>query len=53
MADDPFTLIVCLDRQESATGQLYFDDGLTFNYNNSKEFVYREFKFTKNKLISK
>lgn len=53
MADDPFTLIVCLDKHESANGQLYFDDGLTFNYNNSKEFVYREFKFSKNKLISK
>ncbi|CAF0929444.1 unnamed protein product [Brachionus calyciflorus] len=53
MADDPFTLTVCLDTQNSATGQLYFDDGFSYNYNKTNEFVYREFSISNNKLVSR
>lgn len=53
MADDPFTLMVALDKKQSATGQLYFDDGISYNYNHSRQFVYREFEFRDNRLVSK
>jgi hypothetical protein len=36
-----------------ASGRLYFDDGLTFNYRNKSEFVYREITYSDGKLISK
>jgi len=53
MVDDPFTLVVALDKKTSAVGQLYFDDSITFNYRNKSEFVHREFTFSANKLSSK
>lgn len=53
MANDPFTLLVALDVNESAVGQLYFDDSISYGYRKNKEFVYREFTFTNNELTSK
>jgi len=53
MANDPFTLLIALDSEGSATGQLYFDDAISYNYKKNKEFVYREFSFKNNKLTSK
>ena len=32
MADDPFTLLVALDFNQQAAGQLYLDDGSTFAF---------------------
>ena len=32
MAADPFTLVVALDSKQQASGQLYIDDGNTFNF---------------------
>jgi alpha 1,3-glucosidase len=52
MADDPFTLIVCLNKKGQATGQLYIDDTVSFNYQKNKEFIYREFHFENNSLKS-
>ena len=37
----------------TATGQLYFDDAVTFNYRKNKEFVHREFEFSSDKLVSR
>lgn len=36
MKDDPFTLRIALDENQSATGTLYLDDGETFQYQNNK-----------------
>lgn len=53
MADDPFTLLVTLDKKSEAKGLLYFDDGLTFGYKNQNEFVFREFSYKNNELTSR
>ena len=43
MKHDPFTLRVALDNKNSrARGELYLDDGVTYNYQRG-EFVWREF----------
>ncbi|KAK6182964.1 hypothetical protein SNE40_010527 [Patella caerulea] len=52
MYQDPFTLIVCLDQQGSAKGELYLDDYHTFQYRNG-EYLLREFTFNNNNLSSK
>ena len=53
MGDDPLTLVVTLNKQQTASGQLYFDDSLTYNYRIKHEFVYRQFDFANNRLTSK
>jgi alpha 1,3-glucosidase len=53
MANDPFTLLIALDNKESATGELYFDDSISYGYRNNKEFVHRVFKWSDNKLTSR
>uniref|UniRef100_A0A672J3H4 Neutral alpha-glucosidase AB n=1 Tax=Salarias fasciatus TaxID=181472 RepID=A0A672J3H4_SALFA len=40
MEHDPYTLFVALSPQRSAVGELYIDDGHTFNYQ-KKEFIHR------------
>ena len=43
MKHDPFTLRIALDNKNSrARGELYLDDGVTYNYQRG-EFVWREF----------
>lgn len=51
MEDDPYTLYVALNNQGTAVGELYIDDGHTFNYE-KKEFIHRRFSFTNNVLSS-
>ncbi|KAI4469771.1 alpha-glucosidase [Holotrichia oblita] len=51
MHDDPYTLYVVLDENNSANGALYTDDGHTFAYK-SKEYLYIQFKFKDNTLTS-
>lgn len=51
MVKDPFTLVVLLDSTESATGDLYIDDGHSFAFLNG-DFVHRGFKFAGQKLES-
>lgn len=53
MADDPFTLVVTLNKQGTASGDLYFDDTTSFNYEKRMEFVHRQFTFANNRLESK
>uniref|UniRef100_A0A8C4GNN5 Glucosidase II alpha subunit b n=1 Tax=Dicentrarchus labrax TaxID=13489 RepID=A0A8C4GNN5_DICLA len=40
MEHDPYTLYVALNPQRTAEGELYIDDGHTFNYE-KKEFIHR------------
>lgn len=53
MADDPFTLLVALDNNMSAQGELYFDDSISYKYRHAKEFVHISFTFSNNQLTSK
>ncbi|XP_046564114.1 neutral alpha-glucosidase AB-like isoform X1 [Haliotis rubra] len=52
MYDDPFTLVVCLDKQGEAQGELYADDYHTFQFKNG-HYVYRGFTYKGNTLESK
>uniref|UniRef100_A0A3Q3EL20 Glucosidase II alpha subunit b n=1 Tax=Labrus bergylta TaxID=56723 RepID=A0A3Q3EL20_9LABR len=51
MEHDPYTLHVALNLQRAAVGELYIDDGHTFNYD-KKEFIYRRLTFANNILSS-
>jgi alpha 1,3-glucosidase len=53
MADDPFTLVVTLNKAGTAQGELYFDDTLSFNYQKTSAFVHREFSFNNGRLNTK
>jgi len=44
MEKDPYTLVVALDDQQQARGDLYFDDGITFSYQSHK-YNHRNFRF--------
>lgn len=50
MANDPVTLIIALDKGQKAKGQLYMDDGTSFNYRDKNEFVLVDFDFDQGKL---
>lgn len=43
---DPFTLVVVLDKRGNAEGELYLDDGETYDYQNGA-FIQRRFIFDK------
>jgi alpha 1,3-glucosidase len=51
MARDPFTLVVALNSQGEATGELYLDDGETYNFQTGA-FTHRRFTFSSNTLSS-
>ncbi|CAD7091219.1 unnamed protein product [Hermetia illucens] len=44
MKDDPYTLIVCLDANQSAKGTLYIDDEKSFEYRKG-QYLYIEYEF--------
>nr|BBD49478.1 alpha-glucosidase [Trilocha varians] len=44
MADDPYSLVVALDSNNSAEGTLYIDDGETYEYKNNK-FIYAKIEY--------
>ena len=48
MWQDPFTLIVALSKENTASGQLYLDDGETFGYE-AGQYVWRSFDFVPTK----
>ncbi|XP_071495646.1 neutral alpha-glucosidase AB-like isoform X1 [Diadema antillarum] len=50
--DDPYTLTIALGRDGTAKGDLYIDDGHSFDYKEQK-FIYREFEFSTNRLQSR
>ncbi|KAM7086269.1 neutral alpha-glucosidase AB isoform 1-T1 [Molossus nigricans] len=52
MKDDPITLFVALSPQGTAQGELFIDDGHTFNYQTRHEFLLRRFSFSGNALVS-
>ncbi|KAM6953642.1 neutral alpha-glucosidase AB [Aplochiton taeniatus] len=52
MEDDPYTLFVALSPQRTAEGELYIDDGHTFNFEKKEEFIHRRLSFAKNTLSS-
>lgn len=52
MAHDPYTLVIALDKKQAAEGQLYVDDGHTFNFLNG-EFDKTKFTFANNVFTSK
>jgi alpha 1,3-glucosidase len=48
---DPFTLIIAVDSNETAEGELYVDDGESFDYATGG-YVQKKFKFTRDGLTS-
>ncbi|XP_049882112.1 neutral alpha-glucosidase AB isoform X2 [Pectinophora gossypiella] len=44
MADDPYTLVVALDHNNTATGTLYIDDGETTDYTDS-QYIYAKITY--------
>eukprot|EP00743_Colponemidia_sp_Colp-15_P003065 GILK01003313.1.p1 GENE.GILK01003313.1~~GILK01003313.1.p1 ORF type:complete len:953 (+),score=172.61 GILK01003313.1:342-2861(+) len=51
MRHDPYTLVVALDSKYKAKGELYKDDGQSFDYKNGA-FIHRVFTFADNKLTN-
>ncbi|KAI9744271.1 MAG: hypothetical protein M1818_002423 [Claussenomyces sp. TS43310] len=49
---DPYTLVVVLGKSGSAVGELYVDDGETFDYQ-SGAYIHRVFEFSSDSLLSK
>lgn len=52
MAKDPYTLVVALDASRRATGELYLDDGKTYDHKKGS-FALRRFTFEDNALSVK
>lgn len=48
---DPYTLVIAVDKSGQASGELYVDDGVSYNYQNG-EYLVRKFDFNKNVLKS-
>lgn len=52
MQDDPYTLLVALQHNGTAQGNLYIDDGTTFQHLYSNKSIFIHFKFSDNQLSS-
>ncbi|XP_035265569.1 neutral alpha-glucosidase AB isoform X1 [Anguilla anguilla] len=52
MESDPYTFYVALGSQKTAEGELYIDDGHTFNYEKQRQFIHRRLSFANNVLAS-
>lgn len=50
--EDPVTLYVFLNTSNQATGTLYADDTMTFDYKNKKEYIYLRFTYSGGSLSS-
>ena len=48
---DPYTLLITLDDKQKAEGELYIDDGESFDYK-SGAYIHRHFDFTDGVLTS-
>ncbi|VAH88238.1 unnamed protein product [Triticum turgidum subsp. durum] len=51
MVNDPYTLVIALNSSGSAEGELYVDDGKSYDYQQGA-FIHRRFVFADNKLTS-
>jgi len=51
MTNDPYTLVVALDSQGEANGELYVDDYKSFQYRQG-QYMYRKFSFSGSKMTS-
>ncbi|CAL5368853.1 unnamed protein product [Camellia sinensis] len=51
MANDPYTLVIALNSTQEAEGELYADDGKTFDFAQGA-FIHRRFVFSNGKLTS-
>ncbi|XP_061200430.1 neutral alpha-glucosidase AB [Neopsephotus bourkii] len=52
MRGDPFTLYVALSPQGTAEGDLFLDDGKSFEYETKARFLHRQFTFAGNTLTA-
>ncbi|XP_007533682.2 neutral alpha-glucosidase C isoform X2 [Erinaceus europaeus] len=52
MTDSPYGLRVALSAEGSASGELYLDDGHSFQYLHQKQFLHRKFSFRSGILIN-
>lgn len=50
MRDDPYTLVVALDKSGRANGTLYIDDGISFEYREAGKKLYMQFAFEGTRL---
>jgi mannosyl-oligosaccharide alpha-1,3-glucosidase len=51
MANDPYTLFITLSGDQTAEGELYVDDGESFDYT-SGAYIHRKFTLADKKLVS-
>ncbi|KAI4336462.1 hypothetical protein L6164_014986 [Bauhinia variegata] len=51
MVNDPFTLVIALNSSQAAEGELYIDDGKSFNFRQGA-YIHRRFVFSNGKLTS-
>lgn len=51
METDPYTLVVALNSTYEASGELYIDDGKSYDFEQGA-FIHRQFKFSKGRLTS-
>lgn len=52
MQNDPISLVIALDKNQHAQGNLFIDDEKSFDYRRGK-YLYMKFEFRKNKLSLK
>ncbi|XP_074424085.1 neutral alpha-glucosidase AB isoform X1 [Larus michahellis] len=52
MRGDPFTLYVALSPQGTAEGDLFLDDGQSFDYQTKARYLHRQFTFASNTLTA-
>ena len=50
MKNDPYTLYVVLDKNHQAEGSLYVDDGSSYEYRESKKYLWSKLTFKNFKL---
>ncbi|KAH8387650.1 hypothetical protein KR093_008512, partial [Drosophila rubida] len=52
MINDPYTLIICLDRQGKAEGTVYLDDEKSYKYRDG-QYIYVNYEFANNQLTNR
>lgn len=48
MQNDPYTLLIAVDRDGNSHGHIYSDDGISFDYENKSEYLVAEVDFNDN-----